>query len=154
MQPIRLQRRRTTHGSLESLLRLIERAVMSSADACIPKCKKKAMAGWFEHVGHRKETAMFWYSMWVNGGSVRSGWLHTIMLQTRAQYKRVSRWMVRNQERLVADRMANAMASNQSRDLWNKVRRVKGVQGQSHVIDGAIGREDSCKVFYEIYRDL
>jgi hypothetical protein len=70
--------------ALKAYYASIEHAVMSSADACIPKCKKKAMAGWFEHVGHRKETAMFWYSMWVNGGSVRSGWLHAIMLHTCA----------------------------------------------------------------------
>ena len=57
------------------------KALASSANACIPARRKKAMAGWSEHVADRKEKAIFWHSMWLSGGQVRGGWLHAIMLE-------------------------------------------------------------------------
>jgi hypothetical protein len=130
-------------------------ALTSSANACIPERRKKAMAGWSEHVGHRKDDAIFWHSVWVSGGRVRGNWLHAIMLRTRAEYKRVSRWVVRNQESLVAGRMADAFRENRSRDLWSEIKRVKGSGcRQSTVIDGAVGSQDSCHAFHEVYKSL
>ncbi|ELU17928.1 hypothetical protein CAPTEDRAFT_196852 [Capitella teleta] len=93
--------------------------------------------------------------MWLGGGQVRGGWLLAIMLKTRAEYKHVSRWVVRNQEKLVAGRMADALCENRSRDLWSEIKRVKGSNcRQSNVINGAVGSDDSCQVFNETYKSL
>ncbi|ELT90953.1 hypothetical protein CAPTEDRAFT_196351 [Capitella teleta] len=130
----------------------IEKAVVSSARLCIPRRKKKALAGWSEHVGPYKEDAIFWHSVWVSAGSVRGGWLHSIMLWARAVYRRASRWVVRNKQRLVASRMADELCENQSRDLWCEVKKVKGKSCcQSNVIDGAVGREGACQVLFNAY---
>ncbi|ELU01526.1 hypothetical protein CAPTEDRAFT_197946 [Capitella teleta] len=131
------------------------KALASSANACIPAWKKKAMAGWSEHVADWKEKAIFWHSMWLSGGQVHGGWLHAIMLETRAEYKRVSRWVVRNQEKLVAGCMADTLCENRSRDLWSEIKQEKDSNcRQSNVINGAVGSHDSCQVFNETYKSL
>ena len=77
------------------------------------------------------------------------------MLKSRAEYKRMSRWVLRNQQRLQASQMAENLANNRSRDLWEETRRVRrSGSGHPNVVDGAVGDEDVCQVFFEKYQEL
>ncbi|ELT96286.1 hypothetical protein CAPTEDRAFT_185528 [Capitella teleta] len=80
------------------------RAMRSSAEVTIPD-------------------AIFWNRIWVENGRPTTGVLSNIRRSTRAQYRRASRWVVRSQDKLSADRMAQALASNNFRDLWGEVKK-------------------------------
>ena len=130
-------------------------AVVSAASSCIPRRRKKAKAGWSEHVKPLKADAVFWHRLWVDSGRPRDGWVHAIMTRTRAEYKKMSRWVIRNQEQLAASRMADALSENRSRDLWTEVKRIRGsARGQPNVIDEAVGDEEVCELFHHKYEEL
>ena len=135
--------------------RIIE-AVALAGERCIPKIQpSRAKAGWSELVAPAQEKAKFWHRMWISGGGERQGWVHALMLKTRAEYKRVSRWVIRNQQQLQADRMAGHLANNRSRDLWEETRRLRRTRScHPNVIDGAVGEDEICRLFHERYSDL
>ncbi|ELU02674.1 hypothetical protein CAPTEDRAFT_199648 [Capitella teleta] len=118
----------------------IVRAMRSSAEVTIPVCKKRGKAGWSTHVKQFQEDAIFWNRIWVENGRPTTGSLSNIRRSTRAQYRRASRWVVRNQDKLSADRMAQALASNNSRDLWGEVKKkANKVRDKPIIADDADG---------------
>ncbi|ELU14772.1 hypothetical protein CAPTEDRAFT_209997 [Capitella teleta] len=133
----------------------IMNAIISSAERAIPKQRKRALAGWSEYVSPYKEKAMFWHRIWSDSGRARHGWLHSLMLSTKREYKRVSRWVVRNQDKLMACRMSDSLSTNKSRDLWSEIKRIKeGVQGRTNIVDGRVGESEICDVFHDGYEHL
>jgi len=138
----------------EYYLALVE-AIISATRSCVPTCRKKDKAGWSVHVKESQKEAIFWNRIWLASGRPNTGWVYEIRRRTRANYKRLARWCTRNQESLSAERMAHALSSNNSRDLWSEVKRVKG---NSHMhaskVDGAEGVSDVCDVFRDKYESL
>lgn len=142
--------------SLREYYSMLICAMTDSADASIPQCgQRRRRAGWNEHVSKWKEEAIFWHRVWVDGGRPRDGWLSVLMRKTRGEYKRRARWVVRNQEKLRAGRMTEALCSNSGRDLWTEIKKIKGkARSQTNVVDDADNDPDICQVFHEKYRDL
>ena len=135
----------------------IVNAMKSSAADCIPKHKKRAKAGWTEFVSPARDQSIFWHKLWVDcGRRPHSGWVNQVRLRTKAEYKRLSKWVVRNQERLVAERMADKLCFDANRDFWAEVKKVRSNNANSctNVIDDVAGEEDICKLFASKYEDL
>ncbi|ELT98825.1 hypothetical protein CAPTEDRAFT_210868 [Capitella teleta] len=133
----------------------IVRAMRSSAEVTIPVCKKRGKAGWSTHVKQFQEDAIFWNRIWVENGRLTTGSLSNIRRSTRAQYRRASRWVVRNQDKLSADRMAQALASNNSRDLWGEVKKkANKVRDKPIIVDDADGELEVCEMFKVKYESL
>jgi hypothetical protein len=89
-----------------------------SADrTAIPSPARRVVAGWKELVSPHKETAIFWHKLWVSNGRPRIGWIADVRHKIRRNYKRLSRWVLRNQVSLRTDKMAAAINSNRSRDF-------------------------------------
>jgi hypothetical protein len=130
-------------------------ACLNAAERAIPKCSKKGKAGWKELVDPSKKEAVFWHRIWVSNGRPRSGWISDIRNSTRREYKRISRWVVRNQEQLRADKMAASLASNNTRDLWREVKDVRrsGVPAPN-LVDDTQGEEEVCSLFARKYSEL
>jgi hypothetical protein len=82
--------------------------------------------------------------MWLDSGKPRHGWLNSVRLKAKADYKRVSKWVIRNKKKkLRADRMTEKLVRNQDRDFWKEVRNVRSNSGEgSPVIDSAVGDEE------------
>lgn len=130
-------------------------AMVSATRACIPARKRKAKAGWVTHVKQYQEDSVFWHRMWMSNGKPRTGWINEIRLRTRAQYRRASRWVLRNQDRLSADRMAQSLRGNDARDFWVEAKKMKsGGHSMPSVVDGVEGVEEICSLFKEKYEDL
>ena len=104
----------------------LTQALANASRACIPKRRRKQVAGWTDHVKRHQDDAIFWNSIWKSCGRPQRGWVAEIRRSTRAQYKRTSQWVLRNQEKLFAQQMAIALCKNRARDLWGEIRRVKG----------------------------
>ncbi|ELT92665.1 hypothetical protein CAPTEDRAFT_209521 [Capitella teleta] len=133
----------------------IVRAMRSSAEVTIPVCKKRGKAGWSTHFKQFQEDAIFWNRIWVEDGRPTTGSLSIIRRSTRAQYRRASKWVVRNQDKLSADRMAQALASNNSRDLWGEVKKkANKVRDKPIIVDDADGELEVCEMFKVKYESL
>ena len=77
------------------------------------------------------------------------------MLKSRAEYKNISRWVIRNQKRLQAVRMAGLLAGDRSRDLWSETKRIRGSRlVHPNVVDCVVGDDEVCEVFYNRYCEL
>jgi len=134
----------------------ITQAILSAAQQCIPARRHiKQVAGWVEHVRQFQTDSIFWHSIWVSCGKPRQGWVADIRRRTRAQYKRASQWVLRNQEKLSAERMADALSENRQRDMWTEVKKVK-CRGMPVVgrVDDAEGSEEACALFKNKYEEL
>ncbi|ELT97547.1 hypothetical protein CAPTEDRAFT_202914 [Capitella teleta] len=130
-------------------------AMITASKECIPSRSKKKAAGWSTYVSHHQEESIFWHRIWLSSGRPRTGWVQDIRKKTRAQYKRISRWVLRNQGKLSADRMAQALSKNNSRDLWREVKKLKGGSyAQPRVVDEVEGAKDVCELFRQKYEDL
>jgi hypothetical protein len=130
-------------------------AMITASKECIPSRSKKKAAGWSTYVSHHQEESIFWHKIWLSSGRPRTGWVQDIRKKTRAQYKRISRWILRNQGKLSADRMAQALSENNSRDLWGEVKKLKGGSyAQPRVVDEVEGAKDVCELFRQKYEDM
>ena len=140
---------------IEEYYSAIVQALVSATNSCIPKRRKKDRAGWSVHVKELQNDSVFWNRIWVASGRPRTGWVSEIRRITRAQYKRMARWVLRNQDELSAERMAEALDQNRSRDLWAEVRRVQGKSHtQSRMVDEVEGESEVCDLFKEKYESL
>ena len=133
----------------------IVNACKEAAGASIPLTHRKSIVGWSDIVGPFKEESIFWHRLWKENGCQRNGVVYDIMLKCKRQYKRISRWVVRNREKLCADKMANAILSGQDRDFWTEVKKVqKKVSSTPNVVDDSRGEEAISSLFSEKYEEL
>lgn len=133
----------------------IVEALVSAAESSIPNRRRKAKAGWLTHVKPLQEDAIFWQRIWSECGKPATGWVSDIRRRTRGEYRRVSRWVLRNQESLSAVQMAEALESNRSRDLWSEVKKIRGKDRLCPaVVDDAEGDEEVCSMFRDKYEAL
>ena len=140
---------------VEDYYTAIMEAMVSATRACIPSRKRKAKAGWVTYVKQYQEDSVFWHRLWLSSGKPRTGWVNEIRLRTRAQYRRASRWVIRNQGRISADRMAQSLSGNNSRDFWVEAKKMKsGGHSMPSVVDGVEGVEEICSLFQDKYEAL
>ena len=133
----------------------LTQAISSASRACIPKRRRKQVAGWTTHVKSHQTDAIFWNSIWKSCGRPREGWVAEIRRKTRAQYKRTSQWVLRNQEKLSAERMAEALSENRARDMWTEIKKVKGGSRLGpNQVDEAEGPDAVCDLFKQKYEAL
>ncbi|ELT92744.1 hypothetical protein CAPTEDRAFT_207836 [Capitella teleta] len=129
-------------------------ALEIAASRCIPHRRKKGLAGWSTLVNPLKEDAIFWNKIWINCGRANSGWVYNIRRKTRAKYRQAVRFVL-NQDKLSAERMAQALERNASRDLWQEVSRRKGGSSPStESIDDVEGNEQVRILFRDKYDEL
>ena len=126
-----------------------------AASRAIPMHSKRGWSGWNEHAAQYKEAACFWQRIWVANGRPRTGWVSDVRNKSRREYKRVVQWLSRNQEKLRASRMADACASNVSRDFWGEVKKANRKRSDyPNMVDGVTGETAICEHFSDKYRAL
>jgi hypothetical protein len=133
----------------------IMNAMLTAARTCIPKNKWKQVAGWTEFVKESQDESIFWNKIWISCGKPHTGWASEIRRMTRGQYKILSEWVLRNQDKLSSKRLAEALSDNRSRYLWNEVKRVrKESKVGPQCVDDAEGPEDVTNLFKGKYESL
>lgn len=133
----------------------IVQACIDAATATIPRVKKKRKAGWGQHCEPQRKQAILWNNIWKQSGSPQTGWVHAIRQSTRNAYRRASRWVTRNQEKLQAEKMTESLHRGQQRNFWTEVQRMK----RSHnpdipEVDGVTGDDGIRSIFCAKYKDL
>ncbi|ELU17001.1 hypothetical protein CAPTEDRAFT_201883 [Capitella teleta] len=134
--------------------RLID-AMKSAASECIPRQRKKALAGWSEVVTPYRNKSIFWNKVWVENGMPEVGLIRDIRQSSKKDYKHAAKWVIRNQDNITADRMATKLHSDVNREFWDEVKRVRGnAKDCAGVIDDAVGEDAICDVFASKYEEL
>ena len=142
------------HEAIDTYFNDLVKSCITAAQSSIPKGKSKRRAGWSEFVKPLKEKSIFWHKLWVANGRPSTGLIKQIMLQTRQDYKRKARWVIRNQDKLSSDRMAKALLENRSRDFWSEVKRVQSSNTMPCAMDNVQGDENVCELFKEKFNNL
>ena len=98
-------------------------AIMTSD--VIPETVKESndFPGWTKETSYLREIALFWRSIWIRLNSPRSGIVADIMRHTRCKYHYAIR--IRKKIKLRKEAMANAISQNNSRQLWDEIKKVR-----------------------------
>ena len=135
----------------------IVNACLTAADCAIPKSGggSRRLAGWVEHVKPYRDRSLMWFRMWLENGRPGAGVVYECMKKAKRDYKRVSRWVLRNQEKLTASKMADALLSKRERDFWTEVnKKCKGAHSSVNYVDDACGDEEIGELFSQRFNEL
>ena len=117
--------------------------------------KRKRVAGWSEYVQPYKNRSVFWHKIWRENDSMRQGVLFDIMQKTRANYKRVSRHVLKSQNSLKTERIASSLLKDNKRDFWQEVRNISRSHKQrASEMNGIHGDVGISGVFHDKYQTL
>ena len=117
--------------------------------------KAKCIPGWNMYVSEFRKEALSWHHIWKAQGRPHTGEVANMHRVSRAKYHRAVRYVKRNSDKLRMERMADAIVSNNSRDLWGEVKRIKGSNSTvASNIDGCSNNEDIAQLFCNKYDDL
>ena len=134
--------------------RIISACTQAATD--IPKTSQSSnILGWNMHVEESKKTSLFWHNLWRINGSPKQGTIADIMRRTRAKYHYAIRYVKRMSETLKKQAMARAISENNSRELWQEVKKIrKNKSEKSYCIDNAIGEHNIASLFANKYEEL
>ena len=77
------------------------------------------------------------------------------MRRTRAAYHYAIRKLKREEGKLVNERLANSMLTNNTRDFWSEIERIRSNKcGTSRIVDGQTDGLSIAEVFADKYDDL
>ena len=121
----------------------IETACLSSANDTIPfpRCcgTRGCIPGSTEFVDPLRNNSLFLFLILDDCGRPRNWIVAEVMRKTRAQYH-AAIWKARREEdNIVNDRFAAALAANRNRDFWRVVKRIRCRRSNvSSVVDGQL----------------
>lgn len=119
------------------------------------KKKSKCIPGWNAYVeGFRKE-ALSWHHIWKAQGKPHVGDVADMHRFTRAKYHKAVKYVKQNVDKIKMEKMADAIVSNNSRNLWQEVKKIKGSRNLVPAcIDGINTSDGIAQMFSDKYNDL
>jgi len=139
----------------------IATACLSSANDTIsfPRCRgtRGCIPGWTEFVDPLRNNSLFWHRMLVDCGRPRNGIVAEVMRKTRTQYQyhAAVRKARREEDNIVNDRFAAALAANRNRDFWREFKRIRCRRSNvSSVVGGQSSAVDIANMFASKYHEL
>ena len=142
---------------LDSLCANISKVLVESAKSSIPHCKPKAQRKplWNRSVEKEKNTALFWHRLWLDNGRPREGVVAEVRRKTRSLYHRAVRKLMKNDEQLSYEKMANQILKNKSRNLWDEVKRLKSSRHTKPAcVDGTASPEGIANMFKDKFQKI
>lgn len=132
---------------------------LRAAEAVIPRsCRRQGgghIPGWSKYVQPVREKSLFWHKLWLECGRPRTGAVADCMRRTRAAYHYTIRKVKRDEDAVVNERIADSMLSNNARDFWSEIKRIRSNKsGISRIVDGKTESSSIAKLFADQYRDL
>ncbi len=136
-------------------------ACLDASDAHIPKSgadkaqESKTIPGWNDQVEQLRRDSLMWHHHWKESGQPHSGQIAEMRRMSRARYHHAVRKVIKNENLIRSEKMAEAIVDNRSRDLMREARKIKGNNNlKPGNIDGATGDEDISTLFKEKYSNL
>ena len=115
----------------------------------------KVKPGWNDNVKQLKEDALSWHHFWKINNRPRVGYVAEMHRISRARYHRAIRHIDRNASKIKSEKIAEAMLSNNSRDMWSEVKKMKGRNSKlTCSIDDCSDSNDIANIFSSKYMEL
>ena len=93
--------------------------------------------------------------MWVQCDRPHNGEIANVMRRTRAMYHYAVKNVIKEQNRIKSNRMANAISEGNDRNLWKEVHKLrKTCKSVPNVIDGRTKTEDITDLFSTKFEEL
>ncbi len=144
------EHRQSTDNYTETLIDCI-----IAASECLPKtCPSKKLPFWKERVKPLRDKALFWHRLWCDNGKPQNGIIADIMRSTRKLYHKEVKSIQRQITNHRNEKMANAVASNTSRKLWDEIRKMDKGAPMANIVDGKTDCDDIANVFATKYKTL
>ena len=125
--------------------------ICSSASDSIPTTSSPShhsKPGWNDNIKYLRDDALSWHYFWKINSRPGTGYIAEMRRLSRARYHRAVRHLKRAKTRMRTEKMAEALISNRSRDVWSEVERMKGRSRKSAcIIDGVNGDKDIADLF-------
>ena len=117
--------------------------------------RKRKVPNWNARVQELKDKALLWHRIWKDNGCPTHGLLFDIRKSTRKKYHSEIRKLEKDEAKIQASKMADALHNNTHRDLWTEVRKVKASRNlqQVRVVDDRTDA-DICALFADKYQAL
>jgi hypothetical protein len=119
------------------------------ADCVFPRKTghKKQRPGWNEMVKPFKEDNLFWFNTWRCAGKPMAGLLFENMKNAWKQYFYAVCRVKRKEAQLRNEKLAAAVADNNSRDFFSEVKRMRSANQSRHGINGYSDPKDIANVY-------
>ena len=104
---------------IDELCKLLTDMCIESANLCLPKVNsRKVIPGWNDSINELKQSSLLWGKIWKDNGRPTDGVVADVYRKSRRDYHNAIKSM-QSQDALVRrKRMAECLATNDSRDLW------------------------------------
>ena len=133
-------------------------AILKAENDCIPKTgqsRRKRIPGWNEYVSEKRSTALHFHSLWKNAGRPASGDLASNMRQSRKAYHAAIRFCKREETKIKAIRMAEALHKKDNRSFWQEAKCYKRSSGTVPVrVDNANDPKSIADLFQDKFKKL
>ena len=131
------------------------------ADNVLPKTnnnnskKTDIVVGWNEYVSDHRKNALFWHQYWLDQGRPSQGQIALIRRRTRAKYHYAIRFVNKERNKIISSNMADAIANNKDRDLWEEAKRIKQTNKTvPNIMDNVTGSDNINSLFTDKYKNL
>ena len=103
-------------------------AISLSVPDCIPLVRPgkigHGFAGWNDECREQRDHSLFWHRLWIDCGRPRDGVVAITMGATRRRFYLIVRNILRNQQNIKNNKLADAFVTGHSEDFWFEVKRV------------------------------
>ena len=143
-------------ADIDNLCKSLIDLCINAADITIPKVgKKKMIPNWNTEIKRLKEIANFWGNIWKDCGRPPNGCVLDIYRKCRHEYHYAIRKLRANETDMRKQNLAEHIASNNSRDLWKELNKLKSTSRvTAPQIDGCNSAPEINEVFHEKYKSL
>ena len=130
------------------------------ADKVLPKTstdtvKNNVVAGWNEYIREHKDEALYWHQVWLDNGRPPQGNIALNRRRTRAKYHYAIKFVNKEKNRIISNRMAEAISNNQNRNLWREAKKMKQTNNSiPNVMDNVTGSDNINSLFAEKFKNL
>ena len=113
------------------------------------------MSGWNDGAKYLRDEALSWNHFWKINVRPRAGHIAEMHRVSRAKYDRSVKHIKGKKQIIQSEKMAHALMSKKSRDLWSEVRKVKGGNSKiSSNVDSSCDSKEITELFSEKYQHL
>ncbi len=131
----------------------IVQCILDASDNLPKTAPSKGIPKWNEEARPLREKALFWHQLWVDNGKPHTGLIANIMRETRCRYHLKVKQLKRSQEQNKFSKMAEAISSNNERDLWKELKKLNKCP-QAACIDGVTGNQAISELFANKYKTV
>ena len=144
-------------GEIVDLYKSVVNACITASDH-IPTTSPstaKVIPRWNDGAKYSRDEALSWHHFWKINGRPGAGYIAEMHQISTARYHRSIMHIQRNKKIIQSEKMAHALMSNNSRDVWSEVRKVKGRNSKiSSNADGSCDSKEITDLFFEKYTHL